>query len=164
MKALVGTFNQEKVLVEAFSVIVETDGSFAALLITCNGIVLVLLLHHFSSSSLLVQTSPRWGAVLEVFRVAEELQCVQVAFYLESELLSVYLHHCCSFTSVPDPCALCDKVQSEEWKTPKVRRDVCTQVYRKCDDMFMCRCITTCTTGSSWAPAASSPSETIHTF
>ena len=26
----------------------------------------------------------------------------------------------------------------------------------------MCRCITTCTTGSSWAPAASSPSETQH--
>ena len=31
MKALVGTFNQEKVLVGAFSVIVKTDGSFAAL-------------------------------------------------------------------------------------------------------------------------------------
>ena len=31
MKALVGTFNQEKALVEAFSVIVKTDGSFAAL-------------------------------------------------------------------------------------------------------------------------------------
>ena len=25
---------------------------------------------------------------------------------------------------MPDPCALCDKVQSEEWKTPKVRKDV----------------------------------------
>jgi len=25
-----------------------------------------------------------------------------------------------SFTSVPDPCSLCEKVQSEEWKTPKV--------------------------------------------
>ena len=32
MKELVGTFNQEKVLVGAFSVIVKTDGSFAALL------------------------------------------------------------------------------------------------------------------------------------
>ena len=32
MKALVGTFNQEKVLVGAFSMIVKTDGSFAALL------------------------------------------------------------------------------------------------------------------------------------
>ena len=31
MKELVGTFNQEKVLVGAFSVIVKTDGSFAAL-------------------------------------------------------------------------------------------------------------------------------------
>ena len=34
MKALVGTFNQEKVLVGAFSVIVKTDGSFAALVVT----------------------------------------------------------------------------------------------------------------------------------
>ena len=32
MKELVGTFNQEKVLVGNFSVIVKTDGSFAALL------------------------------------------------------------------------------------------------------------------------------------
>ena len=31
VKALVGAFNQEKALVGAFSVIVETDGSFAAL-------------------------------------------------------------------------------------------------------------------------------------
>ena len=31
MKALVGNFNQEKALVGAFSVIVKTDGSFAAL-------------------------------------------------------------------------------------------------------------------------------------
>ena len=30
MKVLVGTFNQEKALVGAFSVIVKTDGSFAA--------------------------------------------------------------------------------------------------------------------------------------
>ena len=30
--ALVGAFNQEKALVETFSVIVKTDGSFAALL------------------------------------------------------------------------------------------------------------------------------------
>ena len=36
MKELVGTFNQEKALVEAFSVIMETDGSF-----TYDGIVLV---------------------------------------------------------------------------------------------------------------------------
>ena len=35
MKALVGPFNQEKAaLVVAFSVIVKTDGSFAALLVT----------------------------------------------------------------------------------------------------------------------------------
>ena len=38
MKGLVGAFNQEKALVEAFSVIVktdcETDGSFAALILT----------------------------------------------------------------------------------------------------------------------------------
>ena len=32
MKALVGTFNHEKALVEVFSMIVITDGSFAALL------------------------------------------------------------------------------------------------------------------------------------
>ena len=32
MKVLVGTFNLEKALVGAFSVIVKTDGSFAALL------------------------------------------------------------------------------------------------------------------------------------
>ena len=31
MKALVSTFNQEKALVGSFSVIVKTDGSFAAL-------------------------------------------------------------------------------------------------------------------------------------
>ena len=31
MKALVGTFNQEKALVGTFLVIVKTDGSFAAL-------------------------------------------------------------------------------------------------------------------------------------
>ena len=31
MYALVGVFNQEKVLIGAFSVIVKTDGSFAAL-------------------------------------------------------------------------------------------------------------------------------------
>ena len=36
MKALVGTFNQEKALVGAFSVIVKTDGSFAALLPMLN--------------------------------------------------------------------------------------------------------------------------------
>ena len=32
MKVLVGTFNQEKALLGAFSVIVKTDGSFAALI------------------------------------------------------------------------------------------------------------------------------------
>ena len=31
VKALVGTFNKDKALVEDFSVIVTTDGSFAAL-------------------------------------------------------------------------------------------------------------------------------------
>ena len=34
VKALVGTFNQEKALVGAFSVNMKTDGSFAALIIT----------------------------------------------------------------------------------------------------------------------------------
>ena len=33
MKALVGGFNQEKALIGAFSVIVKTDRSFAALII-----------------------------------------------------------------------------------------------------------------------------------
>ena len=36
VKALEGTFNQEKALVGAFSVIVKTDGSFAALAFTLN--------------------------------------------------------------------------------------------------------------------------------
>ena len=34
VKVQVGAFNQEKALVGAFSVIVKTDGSFAALIIT----------------------------------------------------------------------------------------------------------------------------------
>ena len=34
MRALVGAHNQEKALVGAFSVIVKTDGSFAALVLT----------------------------------------------------------------------------------------------------------------------------------
>ena len=34
VKALVGAFNQEKALVGAFTVIVKTDGSFAALCAT----------------------------------------------------------------------------------------------------------------------------------
>ena len=34
MKALVGTFNQEQALAGAFSVIVKTDGSFAALVLS----------------------------------------------------------------------------------------------------------------------------------
>ena len=37
MKELVGAFNQENALVEAFSVIVKTDGSFAALLVRLGG-------------------------------------------------------------------------------------------------------------------------------
>ena len=36
MKALVGTFNQEKALVWTFSVIVRTDGSFVALIISLS--------------------------------------------------------------------------------------------------------------------------------
>ena len=42
MEVLVGAFNQEKALVGAFSVIVKTDGSFAALVsisVACQGIV-----------------------------------------------------------------------------------------------------------------------------
>ena len=34
MKVLVGVYNQEKALVGAFSMIVKTDGSFAALICT----------------------------------------------------------------------------------------------------------------------------------
>ena len=37
MKALVGAFNKEKALVGAFSVIVKTDGSIAALTETVTG-------------------------------------------------------------------------------------------------------------------------------
>ena len=36
VKAVVAAFNQEKALIRAFSVIVKTDGSSAALLITCS--------------------------------------------------------------------------------------------------------------------------------
>ena len=36
VKVLVGTFNQKKALVGAFSVIVKTDGSFAALIVSCR--------------------------------------------------------------------------------------------------------------------------------
>ena len=42
MKGLVDTFNQEKALVGAFSVIVKTDGSFAALVWAVAGVVVVL--------------------------------------------------------------------------------------------------------------------------
>ena len=38
MKVLVGIFNKERALVGAFSVIVEIDGSFAALISTLNGV------------------------------------------------------------------------------------------------------------------------------
>ena len=37
VKALVGAFNQEKALVWVFSVIVKTDGSFAALVVNKHG-------------------------------------------------------------------------------------------------------------------------------
>ena len=37
VKVLVGAFNQEKALVWAFSVIVKTDGSFAALVVNKHG-------------------------------------------------------------------------------------------------------------------------------
>ena len=57
MKALVGTFNQQKALVGAFSVIVKTNGSFAALLSTLPNWHLFLLwstqqeaLSHFSTN------------------------------------------------------------------------------------------------------------------
>ena len=42
MKVLAGTVNQEMVLVGAFSVIVKTDGSFAALVWAVAGVVVVL--------------------------------------------------------------------------------------------------------------------------
>ena len=38
VNVLVGTFNQEKALVGAFSVIVKTDGSFAALVLGDVGV------------------------------------------------------------------------------------------------------------------------------
>ena len=40
MKALVGAFNQEKALVGAYSMIVKTDGSFAAVVVSCRMISL----------------------------------------------------------------------------------------------------------------------------
>ena len=46
MKVLGGAFNQEKALIGAFSVIVKTNGSFAALILTlCNN-------HHKSTHML----------------------------------------------------------------------------------------------------------------
>ena len=43
VKVLVGAFNQEKALIGTFSVIVKTDGSFAALVPT---LLLLLSPHH----------------------------------------------------------------------------------------------------------------------
>ena len=43
VKVLVGAFNQEKALVGAFTMFVETDGSFAALVPT---LLLLLSPHH----------------------------------------------------------------------------------------------------------------------
>ncbi len=41
MKAVVAAFNQEKALIGAFSVIVKTDGSFAALELWCPVSILI---------------------------------------------------------------------------------------------------------------------------
>ena len=48
VKTLVGAFNQEKVLVDAFSVIVKTNGSFAALANTEHGLTQLTYdkIHH----------------------------------------------------------------------------------------------------------------------
>ena len=134
---------------------------------TCNGIVLVFENNSCSTISALAAYLYKLLQDEELFLKYFEWRKSYNVYrwhFIENQNFSVFIHitGACSFTSVPDPCALCDKVQSEEWKTPKVRSDVLKQVYRKCDDMFMCRCITTCTTGSSWAPAASLPSETQH--
>ena len=63
---LIGAFNQEKALLGAFSVIVKTDGSFAALIITdlvrvevcqgfVGGLVPVLVVKHVVSLQAKVQ-------------------------------------------------------------------------------------------------------------
>ena len=46
MKALVSTFNQEKALAGAFSVIVKTDGAFAAVILLYTYFVERFLTQH----------------------------------------------------------------------------------------------------------------------
>ena len=70
MKALVGTFNQEEALVGAFSVIVKTDGSFAALVkivnITTQRGYLVQSVHTHTAPVLQVGTGGQHGRVSAV--------------------------------------------------------------------------------------------------
>ena len=75
-----------------------------------------------SASCIPLQIAPKWWSLHGIFPVEKILQCLQVAL----PKIIVYYLLCFSFTSVPDPCALCEKVQSEEWKTPKVIDKICT--------------------------------------
>ena len=62
MKALVGAFNQEKALIGAFSVIVKTEGSVAALLIVVSYYLLIVDRNDCrrSSSNLSTKKRPSW--------------------------------------------------------------------------------------------------------
>ena len=57
LKALVGAFNQEKVLVGAFSVIVKADRSFAALIENCVS----SSVNYFHSRTWKLRSGPVWG-------------------------------------------------------------------------------------------------------
>ena len=60
MKVLVCAFNQEKTQVEAFSVIVKTDGSFAALVFT------LLIITHCTESQLDPATTRHQAAAASI--------------------------------------------------------------------------------------------------
>ena len=62
MKALVGAFNQEEALIGAFSVIVKTEGSFAALLIVVSYYLLIVDRNDCrrSSSNFSTKKRPSW--------------------------------------------------------------------------------------------------------
>ena len=73
MKALVGAFNQEKALVGAFSVIVKTDGSLAALFKLCNltflqiSCITFLWAAWIENMSQPLQIQSRWRNTRETF-------------------------------------------------------------------------------------------------
>ena len=78
MKALVGTFNQEKALVGTFSVIVKTDGSFAALVHKHDAPVVPILRDQQPASCMLCKySSLAWAvpAIIAAPRLARSSSC-----------------------------------------------------------------------------------------